>query len=77
MDVQAMSESLNVLDLKDKTADYKKLIDYGLDSKVADKLDDIYKVRFNSFIGLNRLICLAWFNTLYMSQMSLVYNNAE
>jgi len=43
MDVQAMSESLNVLDLKDKTADYKKLIDYGLDSKVADKLDDIYK----------------------------------
>ena len=44
MDVQAMSESLNVLDLKDKTADYKKLIDYGLDSKVADKLDDIYKV---------------------------------
>ena len=30
MDVQAMSESLNVLDLKDKTADYKKLIDYYL-----------------------------------------------
>ena len=50
MDVQAMSESLNVLDLKDKTADYKKLIDYGLDSKVADKLDDIYKVRHRQYL---------------------------
>lgn len=46
MDVQGMTESLVGLDLKDKTPDYKKLIDYGLDSKVADKLDDIYKVRF-------------------------------
>ena len=45
MDVQGMTESLVGLDLKDKTPDYKKLIDYGLDSKVADKLDDIYKVR--------------------------------
>ena len=50
MDVQAMSESLNVLDLKDKTADYKKLIDYGLDSKVADKLDDIYKVSHRQYL---------------------------
>ena len=28
----------------ERTADYGKLLDYGLDSKVADKLDDIYKV---------------------------------
>merc|ERR1719259_155547 len=53
MDVQAMSESLNVLDLKDKTADYKKLIDYGLDSKVADKLDDIYKTEKLSHADLD------------------------
>ena len=44
MAVQGLTENLGGLDLKDKTPDYKKLIDYGLDSKVADKLDEIYKV---------------------------------
>ena len=29
----------------ERTADYSKLLEYGLDSKVADKLDDIYKVK--------------------------------
>ena len=29
----------------ERTADYSKLLEYGLDSKVADKLDDIYKVQ--------------------------------
>ena len=32
---------------KEKTPDYRKLIEYGLDSKVADKLDDIYKVNIS------------------------------
>ena len=48
-----MTESLAGLDIsKDKTPDYKKLIEYGLDAKVADKLDEIYKVgiiKFNYF----------------------------
>ena len=45
MAVQGMSESLAGLDIStDKTPDYKKLIEYGLDAKVADKLDEIYKV---------------------------------
>ena len=26
-----------------RTIDYEKLIEYGLDAKVAEKLDDIYK----------------------------------
>merc|ERR1719392_119480 len=43
MAVQGMTETLAGMDLKDKTPDYKKLIEYGLDAKVADKLDDIYK----------------------------------
>ena len=29
----------------ERTSDYSKLLEYGLDSKVADKLDDIYKVK--------------------------------
>ena len=45
MAVQGVTETLANLELgKEKTADYKKLIDYGLDAKVADKLDEIYKV---------------------------------
>ena len=45
MAVQGMTESLAGLNMSnDKTADYKKLIEYGLDAKVADKLDEIYKV---------------------------------
>ena len=45
MAVQGMTESLAGLDMgNDKTPDYKKLIEYGLDAKVADKLDEIYKV---------------------------------
>ena len=47
MAVQGMTDSLDAMDLKEKTSDYRKLIDYGLDSKVADKLDDIYKVNIN------------------------------
>jgi heterogeneous nuclear ribonucleoprotein R len=44
MAVQGVTDSLAGLDLtNDKTADYKKLIEYGLDAKVADKLDEIYK----------------------------------
>ena len=31
-------------DVVERTADYDKLIESGLDSKVADKLDQIYKV---------------------------------
>ena len=50
MAVQGLTENLGGLDLKDKTPDYKKLIDYGLDSKVADKLDEIYKVGMMEFI---------------------------
>jgi len=39
-----VTDGLAGLDIsKDKTADYKKLIEYGLDAKVADKLDEIYK----------------------------------
>ena len=53
MAVQGMTESLAGLDIsKDKTPDYKKLIEYGLDAKVADKLDEIYKVgiiKFNCY----------------------------
>ena len=30
--------------VQEKTGDHKKLLEYGLDPKVADKLDDIYKV---------------------------------
>jgi len=45
MAVQGMTEGLAGLEIsKEKTADYQKLIEYGLDSKVADKLDEIYKV---------------------------------
>ena len=50
MAVQGMTESLAGLDLSnDKTADYKKLIEYGLDAKVADKLDEIYKVEITKY----------------------------
>jgi hypothetical protein len=31
------------LKMEERTADYKFLLDYGLDPKVADRLDDIYK----------------------------------
>lgn len=31
----------------DRTEDYKKLVDYGLDEKVASKLDEIYKTGIN------------------------------
>ena len=44
MAVQGITDSFGDMDVKDKTADYRKLIEYGLDAKVADKLDDIYKV---------------------------------
>ena len=46
MAVQGVSEALGGLEIAtgDKTPDYAKLIEYGLDSKVADKLDEIYKV---------------------------------
>lgn len=45
MAVQGVSEALGGLEIaSEKTADYSKLIEYGLDSKVADKLDEIYKV---------------------------------
>jgi hypothetical protein len=41
------SEDRNGLDSpkksEDRTQDYKSLIDYGLDTKVAGRLDDIYK----------------------------------
>ena len=49
--VQGVSEALGGLEIGataavggEKTEDYSKLIEYGLDSKVADKLDEIYKV---------------------------------
>ena len=46
MAVQGVTEALGGLDVGagEKTPDYSKLIDYGLDAKVADKLDEIYKV---------------------------------
>lgn len=46
MAVQGVSEALGGLEIvaTEKTEDYAKLIEYGLDSKVADKLDEIYKV---------------------------------
>ena len=53
--VQGVSEALGGLEIGaaagaggEKTEDYSKLIEYGLDSKVADKLDEIYKVRSTS-----------------------------
>ena len=48
MAVQGVSEAMGGLEIAagEKTADYSKLIEYGLDSKVADKLDEIYKVDF-------------------------------
>ena len=55
MAVEGMTESLAGLDMasnsssNDKTADYKKLIEYGLDAKVADKLDEIYKVEITKY----------------------------
>ena len=50
MAVQGMTDSLAGLDMtNDKTADYKKLIEYGLDAKVADKLDEIYKVEITKY----------------------------
>ena len=51
----------------ERTADYSKLLEYGLDSKVADKLDDIYKVqKWNhlkyimgeDFLGVNKAFVL-------------------
>ena len=56
MAVEGMTESLAGLDMattnssNDKTADYKKLIEYGLDAKVADKLDEIYKVEMTKIL---------------------------
>merc|ERR1719430_76235 len=37
----------------ERTADYAKLLEYGLDSKVADKLDDIYKTEKLSHVDLD------------------------
>lgn len=37
----------------ERTADYSKLLEYGLDSKVADKLDDIYKTEKLSHADLD------------------------
>jgi len=54
MAVQGVTESLAGLDMSnDKTADYKKLIEYGLDAKVADKLDEIYKTEKLSHCDLD------------------------
>ena len=45
------SEDRNGLDspkkTEERTQDYKSLIDYGLDTKVAGRLDDIYKTGIN------------------------------
>ena len=50
MAVQGVSEALGGLEIsKEKTPDYAKLIEYGLDAKVADKLDEIYKVVIYNF----------------------------
>ena len=37
----------------DRTADYDKLIQYGLDSKVASRIDDIYKTGKKSSCNLH------------------------
>lgn len=42
----------------DRTADYPKLLAYGLDKKVAAKLDDIYKTGEISFKVCNILFSL-------------------
>ena len=40
------------LDKVERTEDYAKLVDYGLDEKVAGKLDEIYKTGiFEKFIS--------------------------
>ena len=49
MAVQGMTDSLAGLEMSEKTGDYKKLIEYGLDAKVADKLDEIYKVEISKY----------------------------
>ena len=56
--VQGVSEALGGLEIAaavggEKTEDYSKLIEYGLDSKVADKLDEIYKTEKLSHADLD------------------------
>jgi len=55
MAVQGVSEALGGLEIvaTEKTEDYAKLIEYGLDSKVADKLDEIYKTEKLSHADLD------------------------
>jgi len=54
MAVQGVSEALGGLEIsKEKTPDYAKLIEYGLDAKVADKLDEIYKTEKLSHADLD------------------------
>ena len=38
-----------------RTPDYDKLLEYGLDQRVAEKLDEIYKVKLNSILYSNFL----------------------
>ena len=46
-EISEKHEDTNGLDspkkMEERTQDYKSLIDYGLDTKVAGRLDDIYK----------------------------------
>eukprot|EP00091_Calanus_sinicus_P023077 TRINITY_DN7618_c1_g1_i1.p1 TRINITY_DN7618_c1_g1~~TRINITY_DN7618_c1_g1_i1.p1 ORF type:complete len:141 (-),score=38.68 TRINITY_DN7618_c1_g1_i1:269-691(-) len=54
--VQGVSEAMVGLEIGsgvEKTEDYSKLIEYGLDSKVADKLDEIYKTEKLSHADLD------------------------
>ena len=54
MAVQGVSEALGGLEIaEEKTEDYAKLIEYGLDTKVADKLDEIYKTEKLSHADLD------------------------
>lgn len=38
-----LEESMKIEESTERTEDYRKLLEYGLDEKVAAKLDDIYK----------------------------------
>ena len=44
-------------DDKERTEDHAKLLEYGLDKKVADRLDDIYKTGEERFILLSKHCC--------------------
>ena len=69
MAVEGMTESLAGLEMasnssSDKTADYKKLIEYGLDAKVADKLDEIYKVEITKILYICNPKQIVYYATL-------------